>query len=426
MVDQSKDDKQYQVVYGLAEIVERKLLRLIKKSLRRLGDPYIIRAAAPQSRVKSLESLQRKARKRRWNLSEALKEAQDLLGFRVVCNNLQDASHVADILKNELEDMVSEVKRIDYVQKRKDSGYRAVHLVFTYVIRLEKEESRIGCEIQIRTLLQHAWAELSRADIYASERIPSSIEERMRSLSDQLSKADVVADKLRQQLARPRKGRPGNPVDPLKPDSIAFVYNRHFAEELSEYSVQRLLNEFDDCGIRVDGLDSALSDRAFLERLGKAYCDVSGVQPDSAQILYWVMYSLAKGSTLAAVRKAESDAKSELRTLDLIGRSEFLASLPQTLETLLRDLEYPDDDDLVGYVHQWAAGFGTATSCHICGELLVYSESFADELIRHYRLRGRAADRYRKRIIDVVEHSGAELYRSWDSGLCSYCGQGSK
>ncbi len=53
----------------------------------------------------------------------------------------------------------SHVDEKDYVSEPKDSGYRACHVLLK--VQIDSDGAPVIVEVQIKTLLQHAWGELT-------------------------------------------------------------------------------------------------------------------------------------------------------------------------------------------------------------------------------------------------------------------------
>jgi ppGpp synthetase/RelA/SpoT-type nucleotidyltranferase len=60
---------------------------------------YAVLLEDAMATIKSYERLLAKAVRRGWTIEEAIRTAQDFVGFRVVCNNLQDVKRTTDLLR---------------------------------------------------------------------------------------------------------------------------------------------------------------------------------------------------------------------------------------------------------------------------------------------------------------------------------------
>lgn len=90
-----------------------------------------------------------------------LVQIQDIGGCRVIVNNISAVNKLVDIYQNQasrgLKHSLFSID--DYIfEKPKTSGYRSVHLVYQYKSDKNKIYNNQKIEIQIRTILQHAWA----------------------------------------------------------------------------------------------------------------------------------------------------------------------------------------------------------------------------------------------------------------------------
>lgn len=77
-----------------------------------------------------------------------LSQIQDMAGCRIVVENIQTQNKVVDRMRDAFSSLVVIDRRL-----KPSYGYRAVHLVIKIDTKL--------IEVQVRTLLQHEWAELS-------------------------------------------------------------------------------------------------------------------------------------------------------------------------------------------------------------------------------------------------------------------------
>lgn len=88
----------YEVAADLALIAERQVRGIMLKALAALASPELVRGRLEERRVKPLQSVERKAKQKRWSAHEMFERCEDFLGMRMVCNNLQDVRRAADLI----------------------------------------------------------------------------------------------------------------------------------------------------------------------------------------------------------------------------------------------------------------------------------------------------------------------------------------
>lgn len=407
----------YSKVRSLAEHALAELRQRILKAVGALGDPNLVRARLADPRIKSPSSLMRKAQQHGWSFKESLSKAWDLVGLRLVCHNLQDVRRVADLLEESLQLDGLTVERHDYVVRPKPSGYQAIHLVFLMRVVLGSNEADLGCEIQIRSLLQDSWAELSRADVYSGA-VPPSIENRMKALSKLLARADATADRMRNDIARPRRGRRPISGQPLTDAAIAFLFRERFGDDPPDYLVQAILRDTEGLDLRSDGIHAALTDESFIRRLQTAYEEASGWEAESTQLFEWAVQSLPLGKD-AAVRRASAYGRTAWREIETIARREVL---PDTIDQIFRLIEYPQkDEDSDSKLEAWASVLGASHSCAACATSIIDPEEFAAAAVKHYKIRGRRATVLRERLAEAAKSRVAEIGWWGSPSLCSCC-----
>jgi ppGpp synthetase/RelA/SpoT-type nucleotidyltranferase len=409
----------------LASIAVSDVQDRITATLRALGDPHLVRATVEPCRIKSFARLKQKAERFGWTIEEAIDKAQDFIGFRLVCDNLQDVRRASQLIRESLTRDGYKIRKVnDYVAKPKNDGYRAVHVVFEVPVKVGAASATLNCELQIRSRLQNTWAHLSRIDLYSYEtQPPRQAVSEMRRLSELLCKADSVADRIRDRIARPRRCRKPIAGQTLTAATLAFVYRRRFSQDPPDYLVQSLLRDYGHLAIRADGLEAALADDPFISQLKDAYKDATRFEWDAEpeQLFRWVLQSMVSG-TKSAIATAVRDSRAEADDIERIGRSEALSSVPQTAASFLDELEHPDDDgDFEGDIEQWASALGVLERCSACGQDMVDAYELADAAVRHFKLRGQKAERFREHVRERVSNSAVDPGGWNHSGLCSGC-----
>ncbi len=148
-----------------------------------------------ESRTKAIDKLDEKIYRKNEKYS-SIQEVTDLVGIRVITYLEDEVDKIADIIKQEFE-----IDQKNSIDKRKlDSdrfGYKSLH----YVISLSEERKRlteykrfqdIKFEIQIRSILQHAWAEIEHDIGYKSENaIPDIFKRNFYRVAALLETADI-------------------------------------------------------------------------------------------------------------------------------------------------------------------------------------------------------------------------------------------
>jgi putative GTP pyrophosphokinase len=101
----------------------------------------------------------------------------DLIGARVICWFLDDCVGIVNCIKNSNFLYVDPGAVFDYVAHPKSSGYRGIHLhakisferIATSNCEIKLEPHKIVCEIQVRTKLMDAWADLTHEFHYKAK-----------------------------------------------------------------------------------------------------------------------------------------------------------------------------------------------------------------------------------------------------------------
>lgn len=407
--------RDYEACRRLAEIVERDLSAQIAAALRRVGDPNLVRAEPSRPRIKSFDSLNRKASKKGWKGKAAIENATDLVGFRIVCNNLQDVSRAADLLAAELGRTGISVSRQNHISKPCKGGYRGVHLDCRVPVKLQQNELNVGCEIQIRSVLQDGWARLSHSDLYPDKGdIPAALSREMERLSERLYRADKQADEIRKQIAKPRRGKAPTNGARLNKGSIAFLFERTFGRLPPAYIVDTTAQRVGTKKIRADAVDLVLSDKAFLKQLKAEYAKHCRFDPPDEDVFRWSVDSVLAGRP-SALREAARKGKEAWEEIDNVYRREILSELPDSVEELISDLE---NGSMLS--ETCAHYLGGTADCSVCGETIFHSDSLAEALLDHYKVPISKWDDLQERLDAAIFGSGVETGGFDSVSLCSY------
>jgi putative GTP pyrophosphokinase len=149
-------------------------------------------------RIKEVENARAKIeRKQGARPGYSISSLKDLAGVRAIVDGIHSARRLEAFFRERRVFPVSENDSESFVESPRVDGYRGIHLVFEIEVSAA-ERVVVPLELQIRTILQHQWAELSKSEFYKSvAEIPPLLLSRMRSLSDVLYCADREADELR-------------------------------------------------------------------------------------------------------------------------------------------------------------------------------------------------------------------------------------
>jgi len=156
------------------------------------GLPEDLHIHSRSGRVKGLSSFLEKIERKGYTRPD---QVEDLVGYRIVCLSLTDLTKVQQLVWR-IFNVLSEEDKIDQVEDASSFGYMSMH----YICTLKKEFSgpryddikTYRFELQCRTILMDAWANVSHYLAYKGE---VSIPEQLRRDFHALSGLFYVADR---------------------------------------------------------------------------------------------------------------------------------------------------------------------------------------------------------------------------------------
>lgn len=385
-----------------------------------IEDRRLVRAELRSLRVKSASSLSRKAKANGWSPEDAVNHCGDLVGARVVCNNVEDAFRFVELLKERLPFRSGHLVVQDKISEPSTSGYRAIHLNFSIDVGGAWEPDMIGCEVQIRSRLQDAWAELSHDDIYKQRQIPQDLRARAADLAEVLAAADKIASGIRLRVASEAGSREARPrLDQISAAALAHIFRQVFGRSPAEYAIREGMKLCGRIGLRsLESLPDILMRSGFRTELDDVYRKTLGFFGLSREELFLAsIYALARGDQ-RAIARVQRRAREEADELDAIAKREALSSLPDSIDELIEQLEdYSREIDFA----ELAQTLDATDECSVCGETVVLPEEFAEAVIVHYGVPEADEDDVRNRIENAIYHSSAETGGGPGGGsLCSY------
>lgn len=148
------------------------------------------------TRVKSIESLAAKARKRGLvSLEQIRSSITDIAGVRVICSFAADVYRVRDMLR--LQDDVRLVVEKDYIARPKPNGYRSLHLILEVPIFLSTGPVTVPVEVQLRTIAMDFWASLEHKIFYKYDgQVPEHLVEDLTRTAESAASMDAEMERL--------------------------------------------------------------------------------------------------------------------------------------------------------------------------------------------------------------------------------------
>ncbi len=164
-----------------------------------------------KNRVKSFESYYKKVLKlksEQFSQGNKLIYLTDMMGIRMICAFLEDINFAVEQLKKIF--VIKEVEVKGAQKKFNEFSYESTHVLIKIPDEIAKKVNKkyqnleplsdeLVCEIQIRTILQDAWAEVEHELIYKTEFSPFDmpLRRKLASINASLTLADITFQEIR-------------------------------------------------------------------------------------------------------------------------------------------------------------------------------------------------------------------------------------
>jgi putative GTP pyrophosphokinase len=198
------DDGSFESLYQqMLPSCERVLMEMAKL-LQRAADNRVP-AVQVKGRVKRLPSLLEKLHRKSSpaDLEEphkVLRQVTDLMALRAVCPFLEDVDMVVEAARTVFE--IQELEQKGEGRSFAEFGYSSTHLLVSLPYELQREFPSLGdyrVEIQVRTILQDAWAEVEHELIYkvGAHPLNQQIRRKLAALNANLVLSDTIFQEVR-------------------------------------------------------------------------------------------------------------------------------------------------------------------------------------------------------------------------------------
>lgn len=264
---------------------------VLKRTLERACAVHLPEAVI-QARPKSVDSFAEKCVRKAGKYKDPIHDMTDLCGARVIVQTLDHVNAVRVFIKANFEIAEEDVKGETFADA--EFGYRDVH----YIIRLrpdrcaalgvsEAERDAVGtrrAEVQVRTWMQHAWADTLHDRMYKTRlKYPREF----RRVAGLLAALMEDGDRSFNALARA--------IDGMLANYNAYAPREHVAQE--ERSLELILANIDEAkrpkvALQLAGLASAKGDYAAAVRTLQPHADRQG--PLRPEILLDLGFALCK------------------------------------------------------------------------------------------------------------------------------------
>ncbi|MDR2482745.1 MAG: tetratricopeptide repeat protein [Treponema sp.] len=132
--------------------------------------------------------------------SKAPAAITDIIGIRIICPFIEELVMAEKLVSGNFEVLEVERKGSDY--SFKEFGYESIHILIKIPPELVREYEGSACEIaeiQLRTILQDAWAEVEHELVYKAEFTPfdNPMKRKLAAVNASLSLADIIFQEIR-------------------------------------------------------------------------------------------------------------------------------------------------------------------------------------------------------------------------------------
>ena len=189
--------------FGLAEVDTK--IAILREEFQEMHDYNPIEHVS--SRVKTPDSLVDKVHRKGIDTDfDSIRAAiTDIAGIRVTCSFIDDAYRLSDLLTQQDDITVRDVK--DYIANPKANGYKSLHVIVEVPVFLSTGRVQVPVEVQFRTIAMDFWASLEHKIYYKYDRlVPAELLDQLKDAADTAAELDTRMERLHREIRGPRPG----------------------------------------------------------------------------------------------------------------------------------------------------------------------------------------------------------------------------
>lgn len=199
-----------------------------------------------EKRVKNEKSFLDKVKRKLYE--RPFEQMEDIAGVRVICYYNEDLKSIDEIIKKQF--IVHSYSNKSQEMQDNQFGYASYH----YVVQLKNEWlqapnyrglENLKVEIQVRTILMHAWAAISHKLLYKSnEDVPKEFKRKLNRLSALIELADEQFDDIKNMKVEYQSNVVVDGSITINADSFLALMHKYFQDrEINESDIPSILSE---------------------------------------------------------------------------------------------------------------------------------------------------------------------------------------
>lgn len=200
----AKDWEKFFIPYEQAveELVTK--FKILKRQFITIGEYSPIELV--MGRVKKASSILEKMNRYKVSMDEVDYQIDDIAGIRIITQFVDDIDKVVQLIRDRDGKDLFIVKEKDYINNKKESGYRSYHIIIHYPVQYSLGSKDIFAEIQIRTLAMNFWATIEHSLNYKYKMdIDERIQRRLKNAAEAAFLLDQEMSEIREEIVDAQK-----------------------------------------------------------------------------------------------------------------------------------------------------------------------------------------------------------------------------